>query len=135
MRLSQYIYLPGFRRPPVAGSDTTFKAEPIFYLWCAYFGLLAFAFYILYVKGIWASLLAADPTYLTALIVVLFVGSTIWVGFRANHLAWQYEQVCKFRELIQNKASKDVLLQEENSWIKDLFKSLTAKKQIGRAHV
>ena len=129
MRLSQYIYLPGFRRPPVAGSDTTFKAEPIFYLWCAYFGLLAFAFYILYVKGIWASLLAADPTYLTALIVVLFIGSTIWVGFRANHLAWQYEQVCKFRELIQNKASKDVLLQEENSWIKDLFKSLTAKKQ------
>ena len=92
MRLSQYIYLPGFRRPPVAGSDTTFKAEPIFYLWCAYFGLLAFAFYILYVKGIWASLLAADPTYLTALIVVLFIGSTIWVGFRANQLAWQYEQ-------------------------------------------
>ncbi len=129
MRLSQFIYLPGFRRPPVAGSDTTFKAEPIFYLWCAYFGLLAFAFYILYVKGIWASLLAADPTYLTALIVVLFTGSTIWVGFRANQLAWQYEQVCKFRELIQNKASKDVLLQEENSWFKDLFKSLTAKKQ------
>jgi hypothetical protein len=129
VRLSQFIYLPGFKRPPVSASDTTFKAEPIFYLWCAYFGLLAFAFYILYVKGIWASLLAADPTYLTALIVVLFVGSTIWVGFRANQLARQYEQVCKFRELIQAKASKDVLLQEENSWIKDLFKSLTAKKQ------
>jgi hypothetical protein len=129
LKISQFIYFPGFRRPPVTSGDTSFKAEPIFYLWAAYFGLLIFAFYILYVKGIWASLLAADPTYLTALIVVLFVGSTIWVGFRANQLAWQYEQVCKFRGLIMSKASKEALLQEENSWMKDLFNGLLAKKQ------
>ncbi len=97
MKLSQFIYFPGFKRPPAVATDTSFKAEPIFYLWAAYSGLLIFSFYLLYLKGVWASLLAADPTYLTALIIVLFIGSTIWVGFRAHHLAWHYEQVRRFR--------------------------------------
>ena len=128
MKLSQFIYFPGFKRPPIATTDTSFKAEPIFHLWAAYSGLLIFSFYLLYVKGVWASLLAADPTYLTALIIVLFIGSTIWVGFRAHHLAWQYEQVCRFRKLITNQSSKEILLQEETSWIKDLFTGLVNKK-------
>ena len=128
MKLSQFIYLPGFRRPPVVARDTTFRAEPIFYLWAAYTGLLVFAFYLLYIKGVWASLLAADPTYLTALIIVLFIGSTIWVGFRAYHLAWQYEQVCRFKELINNQSLKETILQEQTSWIKDLFIGLVNKK-------
>ena len=128
MKLSQFIYFPGFKRPPAVATDTSFKAEPIFYLWAAYSGLLIFSFYLLYVKGVWASLLAADPTYLTALIIVLFIGSTIWVGFRAHHLAWQYEQVQRFRELVNNNSSKQTILQEETSWIKDLFTSLVNKK-------
>jgi hypothetical protein len=131
VKLSQFIYFPSFKRPQVKTSNPDFnlKVEPLFNLWTAYFGLLIFAFYILYVKGIWASLFAADPTYLTALIVVLFIGSTIWVGFRSHHLAWQYEQISKFKELVEKKASKESILQMEQSWIKELFISLVAKKQ------
>jgi len=54
VKLSQFIYFPGFKRPPAVATDTSFKAEPIFYLWGAYSGLLIFSFYLLYVKGVLA---------------------------------------------------------------------------------
>lgn len=51
-------------------------------LWASFAGLLLFAYHLLWVTGVWKTLLEADPTGITALTVIVFTGSTAWVGFR-----------------------------------------------------
>lgn len=110
--------------------------EPIQALWAAFAGLLFFAGYLLYEKGIWASLLNADPTYLTALIVVLFAGATAWVGLRAQRLTQEYEHLTQFETLLIDSpsAAKDWLKSDSSSWAREFFGSIQSKGHAWRDH-
>jgi hypothetical protein len=60
--------------------------EPIWLEWLALGGLLAFATWLLGVRGVWALLLGADPTGITLVIIVVFFGATLWCGARSRVL-------------------------------------------------
>ncbi len=72
--------LPGSAHP-------TFNIERadqgLFLLWLAFMGLLVFAALLLWQAGAWHRLIEADPTRLTVVIVLMFVGCSVWAGRRA----------------------------------------------------
>ncbi|MFO1273244.1 MAG: hypothetical protein U1F50_16475 [Rubrivivax sp.] len=73
-------------------------AEPLWLEWLALGGLLVFATWLLGVRGVWALLLNADPTGITAVIIAVFAASTLWCGARARRLqregaGWSAEYV------------------------------------------
>ncbi|HEU4458315.1 MAG TPA: hypothetical protein VFR90_04265 [Methylibium sp.] len=63
--------------------------EPLWLEWLALGGILVFATWLLGVRGVWALLLAADPTGITLVILVVFAASTLWCGARARELQRQ----------------------------------------------
>ena len=63
--------------------------EPLTFEWLTLAGLLAFATWLLGVKGVWALLLSADPTGITLVIIVVFFCSTLWCGMRSRVLQQQ----------------------------------------------
>lgn len=82
--------LPGAAHAPLALE----RAEHgLFLLWLAYAGLLGFGAWLLWHAGAWHRLVAADPTGLTLVIVLLFIGCTAWVGRRAWVLGQQRLQL------------------------------------------
>ncbi len=70
-------------------AGTAVAVEPIWLEWFALGGLLAFASWLLGVRGVWALLLNADPTGITLVIIVVFFASTLWCGTRARELQRQ----------------------------------------------
>lgn len=60
--------------------------EPLWLEWLALSGVLAFATWLLGLRGVWGLLLRADPTGLTLVIIVVFAASTLWCGARAQVL-------------------------------------------------
>jgi hypothetical protein len=78
--------LPGAGRPAL---NIERSEQGLFLLWLAYMGLLAFAAWLLWRAGAWHRLVEADPTHLTLVIVVLFVGCSLWAGRRAWDLGRQ----------------------------------------------
>ena len=131
-KFSSLFSLPSFNRVPLmrSSSDAAFnQTEPLLQLWAAFFGILLFGTFILYTQGVWASLWAADPTYLTALIVVLFFGATIWVGRRANTLSYEYQQFVQFEQILNHKKVDALtwLQQSPSSWAKEFFLNLYKK--------
>ena len=80
------------RRMPGAGRPTLNierADQGLFLLWLAYMGLLVFAAWLLWRAGAWHRLVEADPTHLTLVIVVLFIGCSLWAGRRAWDLGRQ----------------------------------------------
>ena len=80
------------RRMPGAGRPTLNierADQGLFLLWLAYMGLLVFAVWLLWRAGAWHRLVEADPTHLTLVIVVLFIGCSLWAGRRAWDLGRQ----------------------------------------------
>ncbi len=63
--------------------------EPLWLEWLAFGGVLAFATWLLGVRGVWALLLHADPTGITLVIMVVFGGATLWCGARSRELQRQ----------------------------------------------
>lgn len=63
--------------------------QGLFLLWLAYMGVLVFAAWLLWRAGAWHRLVEADPTHLTLVIVVLFIGCSLWAGRRAWDLGRQ----------------------------------------------
>ena len=61
-------------------------AEPLALEWLLLAGMLAFATWLLGVRGVWALLLTADPTGITLVIIVVFFAATLWCGARARAL-------------------------------------------------
>jgi hypothetical protein len=131
LKFASILHLPSFDKPTATSLRSKAHAgvEPILATWAAFAGLLLFAGYILYLKGIWAALLNADPTYLTALIVVLFVGATVWVGWRAKTLTKEYEAFLAFEGLLYTNhvAARDWLREEKPSWAYEFFTSIQSK--------
>ena len=74
-------------RPRAAGQAS--NIEPIWLEWLTLGGLLLFGTWLLGIKGVWALLLSSDPTGLTLVITVVFVGSTLWCGARSRELQRQ----------------------------------------------
>ncbi len=72
-------------------------ADRLLLLWMAFSGLLLFGYYMLWVNGVWKTLLEADPTGITALTVVVFTCSTAWVGFRMVHLRGEHKALLHAR--------------------------------------
>ncbi len=64
-------------------------AEPLWLEWLALAGLLLFGAWVLGVRGVWQLLLQSDPTGLTAVIVVIFIGASLWAGQRSRELQHQ----------------------------------------------
>jgi hypothetical protein len=73
-------HLPGSRHAPMAIERAD---QGLFLLWLAFMGLLAFATLLLWQAGAWHRLVEADPTRLTIVIVLLFIGCSGWAGRRA----------------------------------------------------
>ena len=83
-------HLPGARRSPLALEQAP---NGLFLLWLAYMGLLGFGALLLWRAGAWHRLVAADPTGLTVIIVLLFVGCSLWAGRRAWALGLQRQRL------------------------------------------
>lgn len=81
---------PGARATPLALERAD---NGLFLLWLAYMGLLVFGAWLLWQAGAWHRLMAADPTRLTLVILVLFLGSSIWAGRRAWALGQQRQRL------------------------------------------
>ena len=82
---------------PIAGSVNTWLAarrrheaaalaEPLWLEWLALGGVLAFATWLLGVRGVWGLLLRSDPTGITLVIIVVFASATLWCGARTRAL-------------------------------------------------
>ncbi len=78
--------LPWRRSTPGRGAG---MPEPLALEWLALAGLLAFASWLLGVRGVWALLLSADPTGITLVIIVVFFTATLWCGVRTRALQRQ----------------------------------------------
>ena len=70
-------------------ADDAAAIEPIWFEWLALGGMLVFGGWLLGVRGVWALLLSSDPTGLTLVIIVVFVGSSLWCGARSRELQHQ----------------------------------------------
>ena len=62
------------------------EADLLMLYWMAFAGLLAFMTVLLWKKRVWGMLLNADPTGITAITILVFTASTVWVGFRCQQL-------------------------------------------------
>ncbi len=62
------------------------QADLLMLYWMAFAGLLIFLTVLLWKKRIWGMLLNADPTGITAVTILVFTASTVWVGFRCQQL-------------------------------------------------
>jgi hypothetical protein len=63
--------------------------EPLWLEWLALGGVLAFATWLLGVRGVWGLLLRSDPTGITLVIIVVFATATLWCGARSRVLQRQ----------------------------------------------
>jgi hypothetical protein len=73
-----------FQRTPLRAP--TRAAEPLWLEWVTLSGLFVFGGWLLGVRGVWQLLLSSDPTGITFIIVVVFIGATLWCGRRAREL-------------------------------------------------
>ncbi|MGN6388367.1 MAG: hypothetical protein ACTHL1_02555 [Burkholderiaceae bacterium] len=60
--------------------------DTLFLHWLAFAGVLLFAGALLWRTNVLATLTEVDPTYITLVIILVFVGSTAWCGARAWRL-------------------------------------------------
>lgn len=82
------------RRLPVLGRPSlSLEQEPqgLFLLWLSFMGLLVFGATLMWQHGLWHRLVQADPTGLTIVIVLLFMGCSVWAGLRCHALGQQWQ--------------------------------------------
>lgn len=75
--------------PRTADRQHGLNIEPIWFEWLALGGMLLFGSWLLGMRGVWALLLASDPTGITLVIIVVFFASTLWCGARSRELQRQ----------------------------------------------
>ncbi|WP_228768023.1 hypothetical protein [Limnohabitans sp. DM1] len=82
------------KRLPVLGRPSlSLEQAPqgLFLLWLAFMGLLVFGAAVMWQHGLWHRLVQADPTGLTIVIVLLFIGCSVWAGLRCWALGLQWQ--------------------------------------------
>jgi len=80
--------LPGVSRPSMSLEQLP---QGLFLLWLSFMGLLVFAASLMGQHGLWQRLVRADPTGLTIVIVLLFLGCSLWAGLRSWRLGLQWQ--------------------------------------------
>jgi hypothetical protein len=63
--------------------------EALWLEWLSLAGVLAFATWMLGLRGVWTLLLHADPTGITLVIILVFAGASCWCGARSRELERQ----------------------------------------------
>ena len=82
------------KRLPVVGRPSlSLEQLPqgLFLLWLTFMGLLTFGAAVMWQHGLWHRLVQADPTGLTVVIVLLFIGCSVWAGQRSWALGLQWQ--------------------------------------------
>jgi len=108
------------RRLPVLGRPSlALEQAPqgLFLLWLAYMGLLVFAAQTLWQHGLWHRLVQADPTGLTVVIVLLFIGCSLWAGARCWALGLQRQAMAPSQALIADAGT------ETSHWCHDYLQA------------
>ncbi len=80
--------LPGVSQPSMSLEQLP---QGLFLLWLSFMGLLVFAASLMGQHGLWLRLVQADPTGLTIVIVLLFIGCSLWAGVRSWRLGLQWQ--------------------------------------------
>jgi MotA/TolQ/ExbB proton channel family len=83
-------------------------------------GLLAFGSWLLGTRGVWGLLLSSDPTGITAVIIVVFVGATCWCGSRAIELAKQHKALLNCKGENPSRGDSN----DEAQWAADYFRHI-----------
>lgn len=112
--------------------DGIAEHEVLLAVWLAFFGLLVFASWLLWRLGVWQMLVAADPTLLTVVILVIFAVATLWVGRRSYLLSRQHAWLAEARQLLQGPAPQAVTLlttlrAQPQSWVQCYLADVIAK--------
>jgi flagellar motor component MotA len=92
-----------------------------FYGWLLLFGLMLFGAFLLWWHKLWHIVFTQDQTYLSGIIVVLFLLTTLYLG----RCAWRISQEQRFAETLLGDSSKS---RELNSWAAD-YLQLIAQSQ------
>ncbi len=72
---------------PVSAPHPTAPAADRFFLqWLCFVGVLLFAAFLCWRANVWGTLVEADSTGITLVIIAVFICSTLWVGIRAWRL-------------------------------------------------
>jgi MotA/TolQ/ExbB proton channel family len=108
---------PRLDRPKIGRPQ---MGEPLWFEWLMLLGMLAFGAWLLGTRGVWALLIVSDPTGITAIIIVLFVGATLWCGARALELSKQLEGLNNAS--IQSKANTQAT--NGDGWAADYWRNL-----------
>jgi hypothetical protein len=90
--------------------------EPIWFEWLMLLGMMAFASWLLGTRGVWGLLVSSDPTGITAVIIILFAGASIWCGARAFELGRQAEAL--------SEAIRGTTGRQTDSWAYDYWQHL-----------
>lgn len=95
--------------------------EPLWFEWLVLAGLFIFATWLLGVRGVWQLLLQADPTGITAVILVVFGVATLWCGMRARELERQ------LRALREDSLLPAAQLGAASGWAAQYWSALVAR--------
>ncbi|NDY90791.1 hypothetical protein G3A44_06240 [Ideonella sp. TBM-1] len=112
-----------------AQSDRPSQVEPLWLEWLALGGLLTFGAWLLGVKGVWHLLLTSDPTGLTGVIILVFLGATFWAGSRSRELQRQHLAL----QALTRQEAHAPLPAEGGGWAAQYLHALSAQPQDANA--
>ena len=105
-------------------SSRTDSHKP-FYGWLILFGLMVFGAFLLWWHDLWHLVFTQDQTYLSAIIVLLFLFTTLYLG----HCAWRISQEQRLAENLLGGSSPQTQTQTNTSWATDYLQLLVQSQQ------
>ena len=93
-----------------------------FYGWLILFGLMMFGAFLLWWHSLWHIVLTQDQTYLSAIIVVLFLMTTLYLG----RCAWRISNEHRLAESLFNDSSN---ASDTSSWAADYLQLLAQSQK------
>jgi biopolymer transport protein ExbB/TolQ len=95
--------------------DMNFSAHDILWHWMIFTGVCVFAFFLLSYFGLVQHMVTSDPTYISSIIVILYVATTLHCLWRTVAIAREGEQALRTARFVANKADLPVLLASVSS--------------------
>lgn len=109
-------------------------SDTLFYHWLAYAGILLFAAAVLWQYNVWSTLVNADPTGITLMIIGIFTVSTVWCGMRIYRLTHEREMLQAWMQAARDGSMPLALTgpsttgaPAEESYINHYFRTLLGK--------
>jgi len=94
-----------------------------FYGWLILFGFILFGAFLLWWHDLWQIVFTQDQTYLSGVILVLFLVTTLYLG----HCAWRVSQEQRLTELLIADTSTNI--KTNDSWAADYLQLLQQSQQ------